>query len=206
LLSGILGNFVSTLSPGDVSRQIANAHTVFNIVNTAIMLPLTGVLIKIVNRIIPGDDEEDKPGPKYIDDRLLETPVIAAGQVAKETLRMANKAKKGLALAIEAFESNDEKLIKKVYDNEVVVNTLNEAITTYLVKLSKCDLSDKELSIVAATFHVINDIERIGDHAKNIAALTEQKISKKFEYSNQAIEQLHNMYNKATECLDVAID
>ncbi|MDZ5034560.1 Na/Pi symporter, partial [Clostridium perfringens] len=70
LLSGILGNFVSTLSPGDVSRQIANAHTVFNIVNTAIMLPLTGVLIKIVNRIIPGDDEDDKPGPKYIDDRL----------------------------------------------------------------------------------------------------------------------------------------
>ncbi|WP_270852715.1 Na/Pi cotransporter family protein [Clostridium tertium] len=206
LVSGILGNVVSTISPGDVSRQIANAHTVFNIVNTAIMLPLTGLLIKLVNRIIPGDDEEDKPGPKYIDDRLLETPVIAAGQVAKETLRMANKAKKSLALALEAFEKNDEKLIKKVYENEGVINTLNEAITNYLVKLSKCDLSDKELSIVAATFHVINDIERIGDHAENIADLTSQKISKKLEYSSQAMEQINNMYNKTTEALQVAID
>ncbi|MBS5939258.1 Na/Pi cotransporter family protein [Clostridium sartagoforme] len=206
LVSGLLGDVVSTISPGDVSRQIANSHTVFNVVNTAIMLPLTGFLIKIVNRIIPEDEEEDRPGPKYIDDRLLETPVIAAGQVAKETLRMAKKAKKGLALSLEAFEKNDEKLIQKVYENETVINTLNEAITTYLVKLSKCELSDKELSIVAATFHVINDIERIGDHAENIADLTQQKINKKLGYSEQAIEQIHKVYDKALESLSVAID
>lgn len=205
LISGVLGDLVSTLSPGDVSRQIANSHTVFNVVNTVIMLPLTGVLIKVVNKIIPGDDEEDRAGVKYIDDRLLETPVIAAGQVAKETLRMANKAKKGLALALEAFEKNDEKLINKVYENEQIINTLNEAITNYLVKLSKCELSDKELSIVAATFHVINDIERIGDHAENIADLTAQKISRKLEYSDKAIEQINNMYNKVVETLDIAI-
>mgnify|MGYP003296835349 CR=1 FL=1 len=162
------------------------------------MLPLTGVLIKVVNSIIPGDDDDEKQGPKYLDDRLLETPVIAAGQVAKETLRMANKAKKGLSLAIEAFEKNDEKLIQKVYDNETTINILNEAITTYLVKLSKRELSDKESKLVAATFHVINDIERIGDHAENIAELTEQKISKKLEYSNQAIEQIKNMYEKSS--------
>ena len=206
LVSGLLGDIVSSISPGDVSRQIANSHTVFNVVNTAIMLPLTGFLIKIVNRIIPDDEEEDRPGPKYIDDRLLETPVIAAGQVAKETLRMAKKAKKGLALSLEAFENNDEKLIQKVYENETVINTLNEAITTYLVKLSKCELSDKELSIVAATFHVINDIERIGDHAENIADLTQQKINKKLEYSEHAIDQIHKVYDKALESLSVAID
>lgn len=206
LISGILGDAVAAISPDDVSRQIANAHTVFNVVNTAIMLPLTGLLIKTVNMIIPGDDEEDKLGPKYIDDRFLETPVIAAGQVAKETLRMANKAKKGLALALEAFEKNDEKLIQKVYDNEGIINTLNEAITTYLVKLSKHELSDKESSIVAATFHVINDIERIGDHAENIADLTQQKINRKLEYSNDAIEQIKNMYEKTSESLQTAID
>lgn len=206
LISGILGDIVSTLSPDDVTRQIANAHTVFNVVNTAIMLPLTGVLIKIVNKIIPGDDEEEKMGPKYIDDRLLETPVIAAGQVAKETLRMANKAKKGLDLALEAFNKNDEKLIEKVYENEQLINTLNEAITNYLVKLSKCELSDKESSIVSATFHVINDIERIGDHAENIADIAYQKINKKLEYSNGAIEDINNMYDKTTKSLKIAID
>ncbi|MGN0027438.1 MAG: Na/Pi cotransporter family protein [Clostridium sp.] len=206
LISGILGEAVTIISPNDVSRQIANAHTVFNLVNTAVMLPLTGILIKAVNLIIPGDDEDEKQGPKYIDDRLLETPVIAAGQVAKETLRMANKAKKGLTLAIEAFEKNDEKLIQKVYDNEAIINLLNEAITTYLVKLSKRELSDKESKIVAATFHVINDIERIGDHAENIAELTLQKINKKLEYSNQAMEQIKRMYEKTAESLQAAID
>lgn len=206
LLSGILGDAVSTISPGDVSRQIANSHTVFNIVNTAIMLPLTGILIKIVNKLIPGDDEEDKPGPKYIDDRLLETPVIAAGQVIKETIRMANKSKKSLELAIEAFDKDDEKLVAKVYENEQVINTLNEEITTYLVKLSKCDLSDKETVVVASTFHVINDIERIGDHAENIADLTSQKIAKKLGYSNQACEQLHTMYDDTIKALDIAIE
>ena len=206
LISGILGEAVTIISPNDVSRQIANAHTVFNLVNTAVMLPLTGILIKAVNLIIPGDDEDEKQGPKYIDDRLLETPVIAAGQVAKETLRMANKAKKGLTLAIEAFEKNDEKLIQKVYDNEEIINSLNEAITTYLVKLSKRELSDKESKIVAATFHVINDIERIGDHAENIAELTLQKINKKLEYSNQAMEQIKRMYEKTAESLQAAID
>ncbi|MDY4251995.1 MULTISPECIES: Na/Pi cotransporter family protein [unclassified Clostridium] len=206
LISGILGEAVTIISPNDVSRQIANAHTVFNLVNTAVMLPLTGILIKAVNLIIPGDDEDEKQGPKYIDDRLLETPVIAAGQVAKETLRMANKAKKGLTLAIEAFEKNDEKLIQKVYDNEAIINSLNEAITTYLVKLSKRELSDKESKIVAATFHVINDIERIGDHAENIAELTLQKINKKLEYSNQAMEQIKRMYEKTAESLQAAID
>ena len=68
------------------------------------------------------------------------------------------------------------------------------------------ELSDKESKLVAATFHVINDIERIGDHAENIAELTEQKISKKLEYSNEAIEQIKNMYEKTAESLQHAID
>lgn len=206
LMSGILGDIVQKISPGDVSRQIANSHTVFNLVNTAIMLPLTGILIKIVNKIIPGEDEEHDYGVKYIDDRLLETPVIAAGQVAKETIRMANKAKKSLELAMKAFDNNDIKLVEKVYENEKIINTLDEAITTYLVKLSKCELSAKEQGIVAATFHTVIDIERIGDHADNIAGLASQKITKNLGYSDQAIKQLYTMYDCTIKALDIAIE
>ena len=206
LMSGILGDIVQKISPGDVSRQIANSHTVFNLVNTAIMLPLTGILIKIVNKIIPGEDEEHDYGVKYIDDRLLETPVIAAGQVAKETIRMANKAKKSLELAMKAFDNNDIKLVEKVYENEKIINTLDEAITTYLVKLSKCELSAKEQGIVAATFHTVIDIERIGDHADNIAGLASQKIAKNLGYSDQAIKQLYTMYDCTIKALDIAIE
>ena len=108
IIPGFLGDFVSYFT-GDVKRQIANAHTIFNVVNTLIMVPLIPILCKIVEKIIPGEDDE-KVGPKYIDDRLLETPVIAAGQVVKETLRMANKAKTSLELAMTAFMKNDENL------------------------------------------------------------------------------------------------
>ncbi|MDU1856209.1 MAG: Na/Pi symporter, partial [Clostridium baratii] len=202
----VLGELVTAMSPGDVERQIANSHTVFNIANTAVMLPLRKYLILIVNKIIPGEDEIEKIGPKYIDDRLLETPVIAAGQVIKETIRMANKAKNNLELSMKAFDESNEDLVKDVYNNEQIINVLEESITNYLVKLSKCDLSDKEKGIVASTFHIVNDIERIGDHAENIADLAVQRANRELKYSNDAIEDLHQIYNYTLTALQVAID
>ena len=205
-LIGILGKLVTSMSPDDVQRQIANSHTVFNIANTAVMLPLRKYLILAVNKIIPGDDEIEKVGPKYIDDRLLETPVIAAGQVIKETIRMANKAKQNLELSMQAFNEENEELVNDVYNNEEIINVLEESITTYLVKLSKCELSDKESGIVASTFHIINDIERIGDHAENIADLATQKSNKKLKYSQDAVDELHQIYNYTLTALQLAID
>ena len=204
IVPGFLGRFVSYFS-SDVNRQIANAHTIFNVINTIIMVPLIPVLCKIVEKLIPGEDDE-KVGPKYIDDRLLETPVIAAGQVLKETIRMSNKSKLSLELAMDAFMKNDEKLAEKVYENEQIINNLEECITNYLVKLSKCELSDKEKNIVAATFHVVNDIERIGDHAENLADLTIQKINKKLSYSEEAISEITNMYKATLKALDISIE
>ncbi|MDQ0149851.1 Na/Pi cotransporter family protein [Eubacterium multiforme] len=203
---GLLGQLVQHISPGDVERQIANSHTVFNIANTIVLLPLRNYLILIVNKLVPGKDEVEKVGPKYIDDRLLETPVIAAGQVIKETIRMANKAEQNLELSMKAFMEQDEALIKKVYDNEEIINVLEEAITTYLVKLSKCELSDKESSIVSSTFHIVTDIERIGDHAENIADLAVQKSNKKLQYSEDAIDELYEIYNYTRTALQLAIE
>ncbi|SHE47335.1 Na/Pi cotransporter family protein [Clostridium fallax] len=202
----ILSRIAIDISPGDVQRQVANVHTIFNIANTLIMLPLIKYLIALVNKLIPGQDEIEKMGPKYIDDRLLETPVIAAGQVIKETIRMANKAKSNLELAVKSFKENDEKIVNKVYENEKLINTLEECITNYLVKLSKCELSDKEQSIVASTFYIVNDIERIGDHVENIADLTTQKLAKKVEYTEDAMEELNNIYNYTLKALEIAID
>ena len=203
---GVIAEFVSYTSAGDVSRQIANAHTVFNVANTIILLPFTKYIIVFINKVIPGEDEIEKAGPKYIDDRVLETPVIAAGQVIKETIRMANKAKENVELSMKAFVNNDEALIKKVYENEKIINILEESITTYLVKLAKCELSDKEKGIVASTFHIVIDIERIGDHADNIADLAADKINKKLQYSKEAIGELYEVYNSTIEALNIAID
>ena len=203
---GLIAKFVQHVSPDDVSRQIANAHTVFNVANTALLLPFTNYIIKFINKAIPCEENIEKAGPKYIDDRVLETPVIAAGQVIKETIRMANKAKENVELSKKAFVDGDESLIEKVYENEKIINILEESITEYLVKLAKCDLSDKEKGIVASTFHVIIDIERIGDHADNIADLTIEKINKNLKYSKDAIDELYEIYNSTLEALEIAID
>ena len=80
-----------------------NAHTIFNVTVTVVLLPLSLFLVKIVNRILPGDGEIEKEGSIYLDKQLLDTPVIANGQVLKETLRMAEKAKKNVILSIKVF-------------------------------------------------------------------------------------------------------
>ncbi len=198
--------FVQILSPDNIKRQIANAHTIFNMINAIIMLPLIKYLIKIVNVLIKGEDEKEKLGAMYIDSRLLETPIIAAGQVVKETVRMAQKAKANLLISMEAFETNDETLVNKVYENESIINLLNEEITNYLVRLSKRELPDKEYGIIASTYHIVNDIERIGDHAENLADLTLEKISKKLDYTEEAKNEIKVMFNYTINALDIAIE
>lgn len=201
-----LGHIVQEMSPGDVERQIANAHTIFNITATIILVPLSKYMIMIVNKLIRGEDEIEHCGPKYLDERLLETPVIAAGQVQKETLRMANKAKENLELSMKAFKENNESSVKKVYENEKLINVLEEAITSYLVKLSKCELSAKESNLVASTFHVVTDIERIGDHVENIADLTLEKVGRSLKYSEDALKEIDYIYDQTIKALDVTID
>jgi phosphate:Na+ symporter len=193
-------------TPNDIRRQIANIHTIFNISNTFILIWFTKYLVTFVNKLIPGEDEKLFMGPKFIDDRVLQTPVIAVGQMVKETIRMANKARENLEIAMEAFETNNEELIKKVYDNEKLINILENEITDYLVKLSNTGLSEEQLAIVTTTFHVVNDLERIGDHAENIADLTTEKITRKLEISKEAAEDLVHMYKYTINSLQTSIE
>jgi len=189
----------------DVPSQIAHAHIIFNIVNTILLLPFIKVLVKMANRIIKGEDETEKYGTQFIDDRLLETPVIAVGQTVKEISRMATKARKSLDIAMEAFAKNDDKLVQKVYKNEKLINLLEDEITNFLVKLSKSELADKEKDIVTSMFHVVNDIERIGDHAENIADLAGEKMLKRLNFSKEAEEELKQLFQKTLSSLDTSI-
>ncbi|WP_142413417.1 Na/Pi cotransporter family protein [Hathewaya massiliensis] len=189
-----------------VEKQIANAHTIFNVINTIILLPFIKYLVKMANIIIKGEDETEKYGTQYIDDRLLETPVIAVGQTVKEIIRMANKARENLEISEEAFETNNDKLVKKVYKNEKLINLLEDEIVTFLVKLSKEDLSDHETDIVTSMFHVVNDIERIGDHAENIADLASEKMVKRIEFSEEARKELNEMFKYTVEVLSTSVE
>jgi phosphate:Na+ symporter len=207
LINPLIG-VVEHISPGgvsDIKRQVANAHTIFNITNTIIMMPFIKYLVLLVNKLIPGEDEVEIMSVKYIDERLLETPVIAVGQTTKEVVRMANLAKENVQLAMMCFLNNDEKAIKTVYDNEKLINLLESEITFYLVKLSTTELSELQNKIVTSMFHVVNDIERIGDHAENLADLSSEKIQKKLQFSSEARDELEGMYKYIVNALEISI-
>ncbi|SFU68642.1 phosphate uptake regulator, PhoU [Clostridium sp. DSM 8431] len=203
---GILIDFVQDINPNDVARQVANAHTFFNIVVTVILLPLAKYLVMLVNKIIPGEDEGENTGAMYLDKKLLETPIVATVQVFKETVRMGNLAKTNLELAMKALLEDDEEAVKKVYSNEEIINTLEREITNYLVLLSSHELPEEDSRILSVTFHVINDIERIGDHSKNIIELAIEKQKGKISIEGEAREELIKMYNKTLEAVSVAIE
>jgi len=202
-------SLVQGISPDgaiDIKRQIANAHTIFNITNTIIMVPFIKYLVALVNKIIPGEDEVVIMGVKYIDDRLLETPVIAVGQTTKEVVRMANLAKENVQLAMSCFINNNESSVKTVYENEKLINLLEDEITSYLVKLSSTELSKQQTKIVTSMFNVVNDIERIGDHAENLADITSEKIQKNLEFSRDALHELDGMYKYIVHALEISIE
>ena len=199
---------VQYINPTDVTRQIANAHTIFNVSMTLVLLPFSEYLVKLVNRIIQDDevDEIEMDGALYLDKKLLETPILAIGQVYKETVRMGEIAKKNIENAMDALLNDNEEKAKEVYKREKIINNLEQEITDYLVLLSSHELPENESKILSATFHVINDIERIGDHAENIADMVTEKINKEICFGDVATGELESMYQKTLEALTLAIE
>ena len=199
-------DLIQKISPDQVTRQVANAHTIFNVTVTLILLPLSKFLVLLVNKLMPGDSKIEKEGAIYLDKKLLETPVVAVNQVFKETLRMGELAKNNLEFSMEAFLEEDEEKIQKVYKNEKTINILEKEITDYLVNLSSHELPENDSKILSATFHVINDLERIGDHAENIVELATEKINTKVRIENDAKNELITMYKKSLEAVSIALD
>ncbi|SKC75551.1 Na/Pi cotransporter family protein [Maledivibacter halophilus] len=188
-------------------RQLANAHTLFNITNTLILLPFAPILVRIVNRIIPYDPNEEKEiqGIKYIDDRILETPSIALGQVMKEVLHMGNIALESYNSSIKAFFEKSEKFAHETFKIEKVLNNMEKEIGGYLLKVSNTEISSKQREIIDGLFNTINDIERVGDHADNLAELSVYRIENKLKFSEEALEELRIMYERVTKSYKEAL-
>ncbi|MFU0824265.1 MAG: Transcriptional regulator PhoU [Clostridium sp.] len=191
---------------GDIQRQIANAHTIFNITNVIVQIPFIPLLVKFVNKLVPGEDI-DSSGLKleYLDARLLETPSIACGQVVKEITRLAKTSHKNLDNAMSAFLNYDEKLIDSVFEQEKLVNFLQREITDYMVSLSNTSLSEQQSQLITSLFHVVSDFERIGDHATNLAELAQYKLENNLILSDNAVSGLKNLYSLSNEAVELAI-
>lgn len=191
---------------GGIQRQIANAHTMFNIVNVFVQAPFITYLVKFVTKLIPGDEDVSN-GLKlvYIDNRLLETPSIACGQVLKEITRMARISQKNLKDSMDSFLNRDENLVNSVFEEENTINFLQNKITDYMVSLSNKNLSEDQSKLITSLFHVVIDVERIGDHAKNIAEFTQYNLENNVYFSEDAANDIKNLYSLANQAVEFTI-
>lgn len=190
----------------DAKTQIALFHTVFNVFALMIMIWYPQLLIKISKFIVRGEDESMvQKRFKYIGDKILDTPTIAVSQAVKEVGRMAELAKENFVLSIESLLELDEKKANKVIEQELVVNFLNHEITAYLAKLSQLELTENDAFMVADLFHIVNDIERISDHAENITEYTNLRIDEKIPFSDDALEEVIMMSSEVARAIDICV-
>ena len=143
---------------------------------------------------------------KYIDERMIETPSIALANTVKEALRMGEKSKESLNLAMESILNDNKGNIDKSLKIENEINILQKTILNYLLKLSKAPLNEESREVVDALFNTVNDVERIGDHAENIAELSEAAINYEVEFSIQGKDELNDMYNKVISTYTYALE
>lgn len=184
-----------------IARHIANSHTIFNILNTLIFLPLIGVLAKLSTLIVRGRDEVETLQVKFIDNRVLNTPPIAIGQARRETQRMANITLEMLEKTTRFLEDGDTKAIHGLEKREELVDMLQKEITDFLVKLSQHSISTETSESIGSLMHMVNDLERVGDHCENLWELGLRKIESKISFSETGENEIAAIGDKAKEFL-----
>ena len=185
------------------ATQLAAAHFLFNLLNTVIMLPFISVLVFAVTRIIPvTESEKEIEGIKYLDERFLVTPPVALSQVGKEVIHMGEVSFSSLKKAIEGFLNSDSSKSEEVFRLEKAADKMKNAITDYLVKLSNLKISIEDRETIDNLFSIIKDMERISDHAENIAELTDYSIENKLVFSDAAVSELEEMGAMSCEMIE----
>ena len=196
-------DLILRISPSNPMSQIANAHIAFNVITAAILLPFGNSIVSLSKKVLHGmNGKPDERGLIYLDKHILETPPIAIAQILKEVNRMADLAVENVRLAMDAFFQREQAIIDEVYKKEEIINFLNQEITHYLVMCNGLGLPESDLHVISGLYHVVNDIERIGDHAENLTEYAEYSIENNLTFSDIAIDDLNEMYQKVMEMLD----
>jgi len=202
------GQFVDILNSITkiTALQVALFHLFFNVVTTILLLPFTKAIVNLVIKMVPEKENKNvKNSIKHIDERLLRTPEIAVLQVKKEIENMAELAKLNLALSIDELLSQSGVYSKEISEREEEIDYINAVITKFLIKLSPLASNESE-RVIGSYFHVVNDIERIGDHAQNFLDVSLEMKNKDIHFSKQGQNELETMYKEISNMYDIAIN
>lgn len=203
-------DFLHKISGDNLGRCIANAHTMVKIFQVILLLPFSSWIVKLTYLIIPGEDRSvnyrENYQLKYIGDKVVFNPATAVVNVMKEVERMANLANENINRAMNALITLDHEDIEEVYEVEKNINFLNKSITDYLVKINQTTLPIEDLKSLGALFHVVNDIERIGDHAENVADAAKRREENGVNFSKEAIRELGEMLNMVNTIVQFSVE
>lgn len=194
----------------DNGRFVANAHTIIKVTQVVVLFPFANWIVKLACLCIPGEDKKvnyrESYQLKYIGEKVVFNPATAVVEVVNELERMASLANENLNRAMNALITLDEEDIEEVYEVEKNINFLNHAITDYLVKINQSTLPIEDLKSIGALFHVVNDIERIGDHAENVADAARQRKEDGISISKEAQRELGEMLEMVNTIIRYAVD
>ncbi len=200
-------DFMVMISGASRERQIANFHTIFNVFTTLVLLPFTKGIVYLATKLIrPKKEEEENPLRfMFIDERLLETPPIAVNNTKKEIVRMCSIAKQNIDLSVAMLIEGKYENASEVRTNEEVINFLNRNITSYLTALSGKDLTLQDEKKVGSYYHVVTDVERVGDYAENIMEYALRLKEEGVDFSDTAKEELHEVVETVDNLFDAAV-
>lgn len=195
------------LTASDVSHQLANAHTLFNILNTVLFLPFTGPYARFIQMVVPSAETAVAVGPRFLDPKLIAaSPAAAVDAVRQEIVHMGSLTREMLRDVRHAFLENDGRMVTQVNETEKVVNELNHAISRYASELWQEGLSD-QLSVALSSYvNGVGDIERIGDHAQNLIELFEYKEEHRLQFSAEGRSEFEDMFATVTRAVDLSLE
>ena len=203
-------DFLVSLLPGNdamsLQMRVSAFHVVFNVTTTVILLPFVRQLVDYSCRVIKDKkDLKDALSLKFVDERLLSTPPVAVMQVKKEIEYMLSLVEENIRLSFVAMRTGSAEHDKTIRKNEEIIDFTNSALTHFLIKLTT-DLDESDEALVGSYFHVLNDLERIGDHAENFHEIGMEMIGKKISFSERARGGIVTMRESVMQMLAIAKD
>lgn len=183
---------------------VAIIHTLFNLVNTIVLIPFKKAIYKLCELTVKGDN--DKTHTVFLDERLFNNTALAVSECHRLTNEMAEHARDSLAKAIGLISSYKAETAQYIRENEELIDKYEDKLGTYLVRLSNNELSENLSHSIARMLHSIGDFERIGDHALNICKVAEEMHNKNIHFSDEAKKEISVITNAVTEILNMTVD
>lgn len=201
-----LSDWIRLLTGDNLRLQIAVSHIIFNVITTALLLPLSSLLERLAYMLVRGQDPQDEPmSLKYFDQRLFSTPPVAVQQLFREVRRMAELVETNYHFAMQYYFAPKDLPLEDFQKREDVIDFLNDQITQNLIEAESLHLNYADTHLVGSLFHVVNDLERIGDHSENIIEIGQTRKSEKIAFSPKAEAEIEDLSNRVTEMLKKSI-